>query len=261
MRSNVIRNGGRFQPFVGPFKCFEESLKPPVLVHMVVSSRPYTKFLAIISHGEKLARVVPAFTEYAQSFFRFPEGDRVAEGLQAGHQAEWLTLVFCDVDPVQARRLQSRCQKMSVIKHHVLDAGFGQRTRQTRLPDPLRDPRASGCCSPMLLKVIRQLADLRDLIGVRNGRQYRLIVAAPQKLHLSAPGQLAKLIEKLRVAFFQPFEQYPGVMEAEPDARMLEEDLHEGRVSPLVSFFDDVVEVPHGLVGMDYQSERNFVQG
>jgi hypothetical protein len=50
-------------------------------------------------------------------------------------------------------------------------------------------------------------------------------------------------------------------MEAEPDARMLEEDLHEGGVSLLVSFFDDVVEVPHGLVGMDDQSERNFVQG
>jgi hypothetical protein len=58
----------------------------------------------------------------------------------------------------------------------------------------------------MLLKVIRQLADLRNLIGVRNGRQYRLIVAAPKKLHLSAPAQLAKLIEKLRVALFQPFE-------------------------------------------------------
>jgi hypothetical protein len=49
-------------------------------------------------------------------------------------------------------------------------------------------------------------------------------------------------------------------MKTEPDARMLEEDLHEGRVSPLVSFFDDVIEVPHGLVGMDYKSERNFVQ-
>jgi hypothetical protein len=42
---------------------------------------------------------------------------------------------------------------------------------------------------------------------------------------------------------------------------MLEEDLYEGRVSPLVSFFDDVVEVSHGLVGMDDQSERDFVQG
>jgi hypothetical protein len=63
------------------------------------------------------------------------------------------------------------------------------------------------------------------------------------------------------MALFQPFEQYPGVVQAQSDARMLEEDLHEGRVSPLVGFFDDVVEVPYGLVGMDYQSERNFVQG
>jgi hypothetical protein len=36
---------------------------------------------------------------------------------------------------------------------------------------------------------------------------------------------------------------------------MLEKDLYEGRVSPLVSFFDDAVEVSHGLMGMDYQSE------
>jgi hypothetical protein len=42
---------------------------------------------------------------------------------------------------------------------------------------------------------------------------------------------------------------------------MLEEGLHEGGVSLLVSFLDDVVEVSHRLVGMDYQSERNFVQG
>jgi hypothetical protein len=78
---------------------------------------------------------------------------------------------------------------------------------------------------------------------------------------LAAPAQLAQLIEKLWVASFQPFEQNTGVMQAEPDARMLEEDFQEGPVSPLVSFFDDVVEVPHGLVGMDCQSERNFAQG
>ncbi len=42
---------------------------------------------------------------------------------------------------------------------------------------------------------------------------------------------------------------------------MLEESLHERSISALVSFFDDVIEVPHRLVGMDYQSERNFIQG
>jgi hypothetical protein len=110
------------------------------------------------------------------------------------------------------------------------------------------------------LEVIRQLTDLRDLVDVGNRGQDRLIVAAPNKLHLFAPGQLPKLIEILRVAFLQPFKQYPGVMQAKADTRMLEEGLHEGRVSPLVSFFDDMVEVPNGLVGMDHQSKRNFVQ-
>jgi len=28
-----------------------------------------------------------------------------------------------------------------------------------------------------------------------------------------------------------------------------------------MSLFDDVIEVSHGLVGMEYQSEPNFVQG
>jgi hypothetical protein len=104
----------------------------------------------------------------------------------------------------------------------------------------------------MLVNVIRQLADLRDLIGVRNGWQYGFIVSAPQKLHLSAPGQLAKLIEVLRVALFQPFEQNAGVMQAEPDAGMLEESLREGRVRLLVRFLDDVFEVSYWLMGMDY---------
>jgi hypothetical protein len=110
------------------------------------------------------------------------------------------------------------------------------------------------------VQVFRHLADLRDLIGVRNGWQDRLIVTSSQKLHLSAPEQLTKLIEILRVAFLQPFEQYAGVMQVQPDTRMLEEDLYERRIGPSVSFFDDLVKVSHGLVGVDYESERNLVQ-
>jgi hypothetical protein len=53
----------------------------------------------------------------------------------------------------------------------------------------------------MPVKVIRQLADLRDLIGVGDGGQYWLIEASAEKLHLSPLEQLAKLIEILRVVF------------------------------------------------------------
>jgi hypothetical protein len=42
---------------------------------------------------------------------------------------------------------------------------------------------------------------------------------------------------------------------------MLEEDLGEGQVTLPISFFDNVVEVAHRLVGMDYKSKRDLVQG
>ena len=88
---------------------------------------------------------------------------------------------------MQARWFQARRKKMRIVEHDVLDPGFGQRARQTWLPDPLRDPCATRGFSPMLSEVIRQLAYLRRLIAVRNGRQNRLIVASAQKLYLTAP--------------------------------------------------------------------------
>ena len=42
---------------------------------------------------------------------------------------------------------------------------------------------------------------------------------------------------------------------------MLEEDLGEGQVTLPISFFDNVVEVSHRLVGMDYESKEDFIQG
>jgi hypothetical protein len=41
---------------------------------------------------------------------------------------------------------------------------------------------------------------------------------------------------------------------------MLQEDLGEGQVTLPISFFDNVVEVAHRLVGMDYKSKEDFIQ-
>ena len=42
---------------------------------------------------------------------------------------------------------------------------------------------------------------------------------------------------------------------------MLEEDLRKGQVRLLISFFDNVVEVSHRLMGMDHESKEDFIQG
>jgi len=63
------------------------------------------------------------------------------------------------------------------------------------------------------------------------------------------------------VANFQPFEQYAGIVQAQPDAWMLEEGLRKGQVTLLISFFNNVVEVPYRLMRMDHESKEDFIQG
>jgi hypothetical protein len=50
-------------------------------------------------------------------------------------------------------------------------------------------------------------------------------------------------------------------VQAQPDAWMLEENLRKGQVRLPISFFNNVVEVSHRLMGMDYDSKEDFIQG
>jgi hypothetical protein len=42
---------------------------------------------------------------------------------------------------------------------------------------------------------------------------------------------------------------------------MLEENLRKGQVRLPISFFNNVVEVSHRLMGMDHESKEDFIQG
>jgi hypothetical protein len=50
-------------------------------------------------------------------------------------------------------------------------------------------------------------------------------------------------------------------MQAQPDPWMLEENLRKGQVTLPISFFNNVVEVSHRLMGMDDESKEDFIQG
>jgi hypothetical protein len=49
-------------------------------------------------------------------------------------------------------------------------------------------------------------------------------------------------------------------VEAEMDAGMLFEVLDEGKVGSVVGFFEDVLEIAAGLVGVDEQGEMEFLR-
>ena len=62
------------------------------------------------------------------------------------------------------------------------------------------------------------------------------------------------------MVLFQPLQQDSGKVQAQADARMRVQRAHKWRIGFLVGVFDHVIEVPHRLVRMNNESERNFTQ-
>jgi len=65
----------------------------------------------------------------------------------------------------------------------------------------------------------------------------------------------AELVEKFRMASFQPLEQSPRIMKADADPGMLGKESEEWRVGFPGCSLKDVVEVPHWLVRVDDQGQ------
>src|SRR5271157_4007332 len=112
----------------------------------------------------------------------------------------------------------------------------------------------------MMLKVIRQLAQLSNLVGVRNDGQNGLVIAAAHQFNLAALGEVSKLLEVFRVVMLQPLQKDSGKMQAQTNQRMGVQRAHKRRIGSLVGVFDDMVEVPHRLVRVDDKSEGDFAQ-
>ena len=72
--------------------------------------------------------------------------------------------------PCNCQGFKACGEEVRIVQNDVLDAGLRQRTRERRLPNPLGNPRPARFGAEVLAKVIRQLAELRDLVGIRNGR-------------------------------------------------------------------------------------------
>jgi hypothetical protein len=77
---------------------------------------------------------------------------------------------------------------------------------------------------------------------------------------LAATDQFFELFEKLGMMFFDPFQQASGKMQPDPDTRMASKCVDKRPVGLLVGFFENVIEVADGLMRMNHQRQRDFVQ-
>ena len=99
-----------------------------------------------------------------------------------------------------------------------------------------------------------------QLVLRRNGNQDRLVEAAADQLHLPARGQFAQMVEKLRMALLEPFEQRTGIVQAHANAGMPRQAIDKGQIGALVGLFEDGIEIADRLMGVDQENETELAQ-
>ena len=181
------------------------------------------------------------------------KGKQITKFLQTGNYFHLAPAIFGDVIAEQFRNLAPGGEKMAVIDKRVVHSRFGESNGQLRLPDAFGEPCAAGPLPKMFFNKIAQSPNLFDLIFQRNRNQDRFVESSANHFDLTARHQGADLLNVFRMLFNYPFEQRPGIMQTEANARMTRHALQERQVRTLVGALHYIVEIPDGLVRVDEQ--------
>ena len=108
---------------------------------MLVGSRPSAKFFAIVARGGHAARISGSgVSQEAEGIFRGAKRERVAQGFEAGKDANGVPTVFRDVIAVKLIKFKTSGEEVHVVDDGVLDARGGQDAGKLRFPDALGQP-------------------------------------------------------------------------------------------------------------------------
>ena len=149
---------------------------------------------------------------------------------------------------------------MHVVDERVSDAGGGENGWNLRLPDTLGQPGAGRFLAEFFAEVFAHAMNLLDLVLRRNGNEDRFVEAATDHFHLLARGKFAKLLQELRMAQFEPFEQRTCIMESHADARVPRQAIDERQIGALVGLLEHGIKIPDRLVAMDQEDEMELRQ-
>ena len=68
------------------------------------------------------------------------------------------------------------------------------------------------------------------------------------------------MVEELRMAALDPFEQRTGIVQAQANAGMLEQPLDKGQIGTLIGLFDDGIEIADRLMGVNQENQTELAQ-
>ena len=238
----------------------EEALQPALLEHRPPRLRPDAELFAVVAQDRQaLAALVGPRAQEFDGLLGRAERDQIAQLLEDREHRDPRALLFGREMPGEVPVRHAGGVEVLVVDQRGAHSGGGERPGQPGLPDPLGQPQTLGRGPEALRQEPREPGDLAQLVGIGNGGQDRLIVAAGQQLQLSAPRHGPGARSVLGMVRLEPVPQDARVVERERDFRMTVPGLEHRQVGALCGFLEDRVEIPDRLVIVEREQERDLL--
>ena len=256
MGRKVFAGRGNFQPIGIFLERGEKLCEPSVRITVFVRAGPDAEFFHVVAHrGDATGMEICGVPQIRDDLFDFAEGDEVAQRLVARIEPHGLAAIFGDVVSEKLLRLEAGGEEVDVIHKRVGDVCGGECGWKLGFPDTFGEPSAGGKLAEMSFEIGGEARDLFSLIFRRDRNQNGFVKAAANELDLAALDQFFQAREIFGAMFFDPGEERAGVVQAEMNARMFFQFLDKGEITGIVGFFQDMLEIAAGLVGVNEQSE------
>jgi len=144
---------------------------------------------------------------------------------------------------------------MGIIEDRVVDPRSLQIPGQVRLPDPLRQPGSGRDEVKIVLYRRAELSDLTLFVRIGQSNENRFVISPAHHLHLSPRYQSMDAFNQLRPVRQKPIPKGPGVVKSDPHSGMAFQGGNHRFVGLLIGLFKHKVEVSHGLVIVNSQTE------
>ena len=144
---------------------------------------------------------------------------------------------------------------MGVVDDRVIDPRSLKIPGQVRLPDPLCQPGSGRDEVKIILYRQAELSDLTLFVRIGQSDENRFVVSPAHDLHLPPRYQSMDALNQRRPVREKPIPKGPGVVKSDPHAGMAFQGGDHRFVGLLVGLFKHKVEVSHGLVIVNSQTE------
>ena len=164
----------------------KRSTHPLVAPAVLPRVRPGAELLAVVAHHPDATPVRRGMVpQVRDDILDRAERDAVAQALLGPEDRQALALVVGHVGAPEGRFGDGRRPEVRIVQDRPLVARRDQRGGHVRLPDPLGQPGAARTAAEEAFELARHPVKLTQAIGLGQGSQDRLVVAAPHDLHLS----------------------------------------------------------------------------